>query len=290
MKKKSVLSHQSVNRKKRQSRRHIVWDLVRFITSVSLKVSLVIVAMISVSLMLVYLYKCIVTSPYIELTDIQITGVDEAVKRQIIRAAGLNGRTCLLTLNPEQIKAKMERHPWIRSVELEKRLPHTLIVKAVKESPVALVSLDKLYYMNKWGRVFKEVEAGDDMDYPVITGVSKDQDNTDEKLTLAAGILGSFASETGHWSLDDVSEIHVNNGGDALIYSLSLPFAIRVTGENLDDQKTKVKQLVNYLQNAGGMEAVSVIDVNYHDGAMVSYKKQDAVDGSEKQKEQPVGL
>jgi hypothetical protein len=102
--------------------------------------------------------------------------------------------------------------------------------------------------------------------------------------------LGSFASETGHWSLDDVSEIHVNNGGDALVYSLSLPFAIRVNGENLDDQKIRVKELVNYLQNAGGMETVSVIDVNYHDGAMVSYKKQDAVKESGKQQVQPVGL
>jgi cell division protein FtsQ len=290
MKKKSVLSHQSVNRKKRVSRRHIVWDLVRFMTSVSLKVSLVIVAMISVSLLLVYFYKCIVTSPYIELTDIQITGVDDKIKRELIRVAGLNSRTCLLTLSPEEVKAKMQRHPWIRSVELEKRLPHTLIVKAVKESPMALVSLDKLYYMNKWGHVFKEVEAGDNMDYPVITGVIKDRDNTDEKLTLAAEILESFASETGRWSLDDVSEIHVNNGGDALIYSLSLPFAIRVSGENLDEQKIKVKQLVNYLQNAGGMETVSVIDVNYHDGAMVSYKKQDDVDASANQNEQPVGL
>jgi cell division protein FtsQ len=290
MKKKSVLSHQSVNRKKRTSQRHIAWDFVRFMTSVSLKVSLVIVAMISVSLLLVYFYKCIVTCPYIELTDIQVSGVDDTVKRELIRIAGLNGKTCLLTMNPEEVKAKMERHPWIRSVELEKRLPHTLIVKAEKQSPMALVSFDKLYYMNKWGNVFKEVEAGDNMDYPVITGVIKDQDNTVEKLSLAADVLGAFASETGHWSLDDISEIHVNNGGDALVYSLSLPFAIRVNGENLEEQKSKIKQLVNYMQNAGSMEAVSMIDVNYHDGAMVSYKKQEPVSEPGKQNEQTVGL
>jgi cell division protein FtsQ len=184
----------------------------------------------------------------------------------------------------------MERHPWIRSVELEKRLPHTLIVKAEKQSPLALVSFDKLYYMNKWGKVFKEVDAGDDMDYPIVTGISKGQENINEKLTLAAGILESFASETGHWSLDDISEIHVNTGGDALVYSISLPFAIKVGGENLEEEKNKAKQLVSYLQSTGGIEAVSVVDMNYHDGAVVSYKKQDSVDMPGEQKEQPVGL
>jgi cell division protein FtsQ len=289
MKRKSVLSHQSI-KKKPASRPHIAWDLVRFVTSVSLKVSIVIIAMVSVSLMLVYLYKCIVSSPYIELTDVNITGVDEGIKHELIKIAGLSGRNCLLTLNLDEIKAKMERHPWIRSVELEKQFPHTLMVKAEKQSPMALASFDKLYYMNKWGKVFKEVGAGDDMDYPIVTGVSKGQANADEKLTLAARILETFASETGHWSLDDISEIHVNNGGDALIYSISLPFAIRVDGENLEEEKSKVKQVVSYLQSAGGVEAVSVIDMNYHDGAVVSYKKQDSDDPSDKRNEQPVGL
>jgi cell division protein FtsQ len=289
MKKKSVLSHQSV-KKKHASRPHIIWDLARFVTSVSLKISIVIIAMVSVSLMLVYLYKCIVTSPYIELTDVQITGVEESTKRELIKMAGLNGRTCLLTLNPDEIKAKMERHPWVRSVELEKRFPHTLMVKAEKQSPMALVSFDKLYYMNKWGKVFKEVDTGDDMDYPIVTGVSKGGENAGEKLTLAAGILEAFASETGHWSLDDISEIHVNDGGNALIYSISLPFAIKVGGENLEEEKSKVKQLVSYLKSAGGIEAVTVIDMNYHDGAVVSYKKQDSINPSEEQNEQPVGL
>jgi cell division protein FtsQ len=288
-KKKSVLSKQSV-KKKHTSRGHLLWGAMRFVMSVFLKASLVIIVMASVSFALVYLYKYVNNCPYIALTDVQITGVDENTKRELIRIAGLNEMPCLLTLNPEEIKAKMERHPWVRSVELEKQFPHTLVVKAEKQLPMALVQLDKLYYMNKWGKVFKEVDQNDDMDYPVVTGISKSQENADEKLTLAAGILEAFASETGYWSLDDISEVHVNDGGDALIYSISLPFAIRVGGENLGEEKNKVKQLVSYLQNSGGIDTVGIIDMNYHDGAVVSFKKPESVNPSEKKKDQPVVL
>jgi cell division protein FtsQ len=289
-KKRSVLSKQSVKKKPTQHDRSLFWDLARFVTSVSLKVSIVIIAMVSVSLMFVYLYKYIITSPYIELNDIQITGVDDGIKRELIKLAGLNNHPSLLAISPVDIKAKMERHPWVKSVELEKRFPHTLIVKAEKQSPRALVAFDTLYYMNKWGRVFKELDKNDDMDYPIITGVSKGQDNLEEKLILAAGILDAYASETGLWSLDDISEIHVNEGGDALIYSVSLPFAIRVGGGDLGEEKNKVKELVGYLKNAGAIDTVNVIDMNYHDGAVVSFKKPDSVNPSENQKDIPIGL
>jgi cell division protein FtsQ len=282
MKKKSVLAKQSIKKKQTNhpAHRFVLWDLARFLMSVSFKVSIVIVGMISVSLLLVYLYKSIITSSCVRLQEIEITGVDDGIKRELIKMAGLNADVSLLAINPVEIKAKMEKHPWIRSVELEKRFPHTLIVKVEKQSPRALVAFDKMFYMNRWGKIFKEVSQGDDMDFPVVTGISKGQDNTDEKLTLAARIIDSFASEGGFWSYNDISEIHVNDSGDAMIYSMSLPCAIRVGGENLEDEKHKLKQLVSYLQNTGGIETVNVIDMNYHGGAVVSIKRPEGVDPS----------
>jgi cell division protein FtsQ len=289
MKKRSLLSKQTVI-KKQTKRRPILRDVLRFVTSVSFKASILIIGMVSVSLLFLYLYKYLVSSPYIKLREIQITGVDDGIKRELIKMSGLNKDLCLLTINPGEIKAKMERHPWIRSVELEKQFPHTLLIKAEKQLPRALVSFDKMYYMNRWGKVFKELDQDDNMDYPVITGISRSQDDTDEKLTLASGILDLFASETGLWSISNISEIHVNNGGDALVYSISLPFAVRIGGGNLEEEKNKLKQLVAHLENTGGIDAVKVIDMNYLDGAVVSFNKSDNNDPLEKQEDKTVGL
>ena len=275
MAKKALLSNQSIAKKRTESRRPFIRDALRFVTSVSFKVLILIVGMISVSLLFVYLYKAMINSSYLKLRSIQVTGVDDVMKRQIIKMAGLNNNLSLLTLNPNEIKAKIEKHPWVRSVELKKQLPHTLIIKAEKESPRALVLFEKLFYMNRYGKVFKELDQGDNADFPVITGVSKSEDNADEKLELAAGILDSFASETGLLSLDDISEIHVNNGGDALIYSMSMPVAVRMNVEDLEKGKIRLKRLVRYLQGSSVIDTVKVIDMNYLDGAVVSFKKAD---------------
>lgn len=273
MAKKALLSNQSVSKKRTEDRRPFFRDLLRFVTSVSFKVLILIVGMISVSLLFVYLYRALINSSYLKLRSIDVTGVDDGMKRQIIKAAGLNQDLSLLTINPNEIKAKIERHPWIRSVELEKQFPHTLVIKAEKESPRALVVFDKLFYMNREGKVFKELDQGDNTDYPVITGVSKTADNAGEKLALAARILDSFATETGLFSLDDISEIHMNDGGDALIYSLSMPLAVRMGVEDLDKKKSRLKTLVRYLQGSSVIDTVRVIDMNNLDGIVVSFKK-----------------
>jgi len=275
MAKKALLSNQSVTRKRTEDRRPFFRDLLRFLTSVSFKVLILIVGMISVSLLFVYLYKVLINSSYLKLRSIEVTGVDDGLKGHIIKTAGLNNDLSLLTINPNEIKAKIERHPWVRSVELEKQFPHTLIIKAEKESPRALVLFDKLFYMNRWGKVFKELDQGENADYPVISGVSKNADNADEKLALAARILESFAGETGLLSLDDISEIHMNDGGDALIYSLSLPIAVRMGVEDLDKGKSRLKTLVRYLQGSRTIDTVKVIDMNNLDGVVVSFKQAD---------------
>lgn len=282
MAKKALLSNQSVMKKRKEDRRPFFKDLLRFVTSVSFKVLILIVGMISVSLLFVYLYRALINSSYLKLRSVEVSGVDDGMKRQIVKAAGLNQDLSLLTINPNEIKAKIERHPWVRSVELEKQFPHTLVIRAEKESPRALVVFDKLYYMNRWGKVFKELDQGDNADYPVITGVSKTADNAGEKLALAARILDSFAAETGLLSLDDISEIHMNDGGDALIYSLSMPLAVRMGVEDLDKKKSRLKTLVRYLQGSSVIDTVRVIDMNNLDGIVVSFKKPD---GSEQQVE-----
>jgi cell division protein FtsQ len=276
MREKSVLKRQNVIRKEHQrtsALRPLFHNAARFVTSLSFKISLLVIGMVSVSLLFLYLYQCLTHSSYLSLKEVLITGVDDGIKHELIQMSGLSENLSLLTINPNEIKHKMEKHPWVRSVQLEKRFPHTLAINIEKQSPRAVVAFGGLFYMNKWGKVFKELDKDDNRDYPVITGISKDQKDTDEKLQLAAGILDVFENETGLWSLNDISEIHVNDIDDALVYSVSLPIPVRVGSQGLDGKKHQLKEIVKRLQDDGRIETVRLIDTNYHDGAVVSFKQ-----------------
>ena len=270
MKRHSILDRQSVKRRNSKDPSRS-WKIIRLVGSLSFKVFLLSIGMISLSLLFLYLYDYLVSSPYIKLEQVIVTGVDEDTKRELIKLSDLNADSSMLSINLNEIKEKMERHPWIRSVELEKRFPHTLIVKAEKEIPAALVLLDRLAYMNSSGTVFKEVEHADDKDYPLITGISRVGKVRDKQLKIAAIVLDLFRTETGAWSHRELSEIHISEDGDVSLYSISMPTVIRMGSDELDVKKDELKKITKHLNETGQMQMVKAIDLNYRDGVVVSF-------------------
>ena len=188
MKKRSTQKKSRVKQKKKKNSLKVFGTLHRVGTGF-LRIFLVfaIVALISVGF--VSLYHYLIASPYMKLQQVKVEGVDRKFRHELIQASGLHSDLSLLAINLNSLKEKLKKHPWVRSVNLERRFPHTLFIQAEKETPWALVVLDKIYYMNRWGEVFKEVGDSEDMDFPVITGVSKQGSEISKQLEEAACIM-----------------------------------------------------------------------------------------------------
>lgn len=270
MRKKTILRQKTV-KKKRPGSFLRVWLLVRGLGSFSIKCSLFFIGLIGLSVMFLSAYQYILSSPYIRLEEVVIKGVEEDLKNEILKLSDLNSDMSLFAININELRRRLEKHAWIRSVELEKRFPHTLIIKAEKETPRALVSLEKIFYMNRRGELFTEVTHYDDMDFPVITGLNKDLRNREEKLKLAAHILDSLESETGPWSLKELSEIHLSKQGDVFLYSVSIPAVVSINGRKIEDKKGELSKIVKHLRQKGLIYTVKRIDLNYKSGAVVSF-------------------
>ena len=272
MRKKSILDKQVV--KKRSQNKHAgFWEGLRIATFTSLKLAVLLIGIIFISLLFVFLYQYLTTSPYIKLENIIIEGVDERLRSEIIETAGIRPEMSLLDLNLKEVKRNVEEHPWIRRCDLEKHYPHTLKLKVEKESPRALVALDRMYYMNKWGAIFKEVTGNDNKDYPVITGISRKSDNLKEQLQFAASILDLFGSESGPWSIDKISELHLSDDGTVNIYSVVMSAVVKLNGKELNMKKKELIKIVNYLEKTGQQPLVKEINLNFREGAVVSFRK-----------------
>ncbi len=272
MKRKNLLSRQSVKRK-RGMKFSELFVFFRRVTAVSLKVICLFIGVISISLLFLYLYQYLVSTPYIKLREVSIQGVDEGLKRELIEMADLNSDLSLLTLNMDEMKKKMESHPWVRTVELEKRFPHLLRIRAEKEKPFAIVHLGRLFYMNRSGEAFKEIDYSDDKDYPVITGISERDDSSGEYMKIAADILSIFENESGAWSFNHISELHFNDINKVSLYSTELPVVLRMGCSELALKKEKLKEIVDHLNKIGRINMVKAIDLNYEDMAVVSYRE-----------------
>jgi cell division protein FtsQ len=272
MKRQSVLKKQSVKKQKKRDFLAVV-RVIPIVGSGLLKVLFVVAGIAVISLSFMFLYYYLLSSPYMKLKQVDMEGVDRKIRQELIQICGLSPDLSLLELNLNELRQKMETHPWIRSVKLIRRFPHTLIVQAEKESPSALVLLEKVSYMNHWGEVFTQVKEWEDMDFPIITGVSgKDPKTMKEKLEMASLILKVLEPEKGLWSLNKLSEIHVNRDGRLSIYFNHMNTEIKLMSRDLRSKIDGLKKVAEHLRSTGRIHQVTSINLNHVDGALVSFK------------------
>ena len=258
-------------RKKKGRRLSAFWRGIPVIGPYLLKISFVIVGVAMVSLLFASLYEYLVKSPFMRLEEVIVRGGDEEFKEDVLKIARLKPDASLLSLKLDALKGRIEKHPWIGAVDLEKRFPRTLVIQVEKEEPLAIVALDHLYYMNRQGFVFTKVDQTGELDYPVITGVSMEKGGRKGRLDWAVRILKILESEKGPWSLADLSEAHFNGDGLIHLYFSSLPM-VRIREGELGNRIGDLKKVIGHLQDTGQIHMVRVINLNYHDGAVVSYK------------------
>jgi len=273
VKKRPSLAKQSV-RKQRKDVFIAIPRIVRRFSPGCLKVFILLSIIAIVSLAFLSMYNYLISSPYLKLQIVDIKGVNKEIRHELILMCGLNPDMSLVALNLNKLKQKMETHPWIRTVKLERSFPHTLIVKAEKEAPTAVLVTDRVYYyVNSWGDVFKEIEASDDIDFPIITGVSMKRPETHELLQSAVKIIKTLSQEKGLWSLGGLSEIHVKQYGFVSLYFNHIAAEIKLKSDDLQGKMDGLKKVVKHLRKTGRIRKATGIDLNYIDGAVVSFKK-----------------
>ena len=272
MKKRSVIKRPAVKKNKPRTQNQ-PGRFMRLFRSFSFKLTIGFTAFVAVSLFFLFIYQWLLSSPYVKLETVIVRGVDEKTKDELLEMSQLSADMSLLAVNTEELTQRLERHPWIWAVDLEKRFPHTLIIRAEKEVPQAIVALDKMAYMNRRGMVFKEVGDEDNIDYPVITGVSNHENVMVRQLKLAADILNALETDTGPLALPKLSEIHVSDNGGVSLYAISLPFAIKMQGSDFESKKDNLRKIVAHLKKTGLIHTVKKIDLNYQNGVVVSFKK-----------------
>jgi cell division septal protein FtsQ len=271
-KRKPALKRQAVKRKKKRSLSRL-WRVTILLGTYTLKLSCLLGLLAVLSFLFLSVYQYLLTSPHIRLEQVVIEGVDKELKPELARMAQLSTETSLLAIRLNDVKKKMEKHPWIQTVHVERRFPHTLVIQAKKEEPRAIVVLNgQLHYMNLSGKVFVKADEKGAVDLPLITGISTTGRDQERQLKLAARILRGLEQEKGTCSLEELSEIHIEEKGRTSLYFCSLPASITLDGLEFDGKIHDLMELVQHLEKTGQIHMVKRINLDYTDGAAVSFR------------------
>jgi cell division protein FtsQ len=143
-------------------------------------------------------YRLALGSPHFSVQHFEVTSSRRLSEPELARRAGVQIGESLLGLDVKAAERHLLEDPWVQSVRVTRKLPQTLRVELTEHEAVALASLDgEMFLVGSDGEPFKRWEAGDDHDFPVLTGVTlddvaKDRPGAVGRLTTALTVLDHY--------------------------------------------------------------------------------------------------
>ncbi len=127
---------------------------------------------VGTSLLLILAYDAVTQSPYFEAQTITVQGNQRFSKEAILKRAGLKLHDNILSVNLNTLRYRLMADPWIAATEVERELPGAIHIRVKERVPIAIVDLNRPFYLDEEGEIFKRVESSDQARLPVVTGLA----------------------------------------------------------------------------------------------------------------------
>lgn len=224
-----------------------------------------------------YLRDSFLGHSYFAVQEIKVKGGEKVGGSEIVAMAGMSQGMNIWKIDPEIIERKVAKHPWVKRVLVRRELPRRVVIEVEEREAKGIVVLGRLYYVDPEGFVFKEVEEGENADFPLLTGLQQadllsQAHATRQKIREALKLSDLMAR--GPLS---ISEIHFPAQGGVVLYPMAYPVALRM---GWGDWQEKLKRLERVLELWKGREArLASVDLRFRDQVVARLRKVQGLKG-----------
>ena len=215
--------------------------------------------------------QMLLESGYFGVKQVRVEHQVRVSEGDILDASDIQIGDSLFDLELHMIGRKIEEHAWIAKAEVERSFPDQVVIRVVERESRAIIDLDYLYYVDRAGEVFKMLDAGDELDYPVITGIDRqylldNPDKTQDSVNLALQLMDALESRT-LFNLDDISEIHFEEQEGLVMHTRIGGVPVRMGKQGFDTKLNRLESIYNDLEPR--LMALKYIDLNVTDRVIV---------------------
>lgn len=209
--------------------------------------------------------------PFFKIREIIITGCRQTTPVLIRELAGVRYQTSLLTLRPTYIEAILRAHPWISEAVVKRDWPGVLVISIKEYVAEALIAQEasgrkQFFYLDKSGVAFAPVEPGQDMDFPIITGLDAKGDDGrgrpdavdgDRKAMIreSLALLKLVKQNNPNLPVQNLSEIYLDQDSGMTIYLVDYPFPIYFGKGDIRTKYSRLKRVLEVLYKDTGQGA-----------------------------------
>jgi cell division protein FtsQ len=205
----------------------------------------------------------IIDNPYFAVREIQVRGGKTIGGSEIVAMAGLRHGMNMWRLEPSVIEGRIARHAAVRRVIVRREFPRRVVIDVEERIPKAIVAAGKLYYMDADGVPFREVAKGENIRFPLLTGLRSDQLSSSNRAMRQkiqdAMRLGELMTQDSHV----LSEIHFDSAERVVLYTTSYPVALHMGWGDWEDKIKRLDRVLGFWK--GHEERLSSLDVSFTD-------------------------
>lgn len=211
-------------------------------------------------------YQALENSGAFQVRQITVQGCRTVREEQVLALADIRQGMPLLGFNLPETEQRIRSHPWIDQVSIRRSWPDSLHIQVQERRPLALVNREgsgsqSLYYVDQSGKIFAPVESGQDIDFPVITGMDLPEEPRGFNLSEGAAadavqFLRLAAQGNPILPMQALSEIQISRDKGIIVYLAERPFPIYIGYGKI---KTRYYQLVRLLERLYRKEKIEYI-------------------------------
>jgi cell division protein FtsQ len=227
------------------------------------------------SLLFILAHDALTQSSYFEAKTISVAGNERLAKETVLKQAGIQLQDNILGVNLKVLRNNLLADPWIAAAEIQRDLPDTIHIRIRERVPVAVVELNRPFYLSETGEVFKPVESSDSADVPIVSGLSFadiDPGNPRRSNALKA-IMEVLRLTRLHGSVlpsRSLKGIHADSEMGLTLYGYSNGMAIKLGYEDYESKFDRLRDMMAYLRQGDRLRHVGSVDLNDLDRVVIT--------------------
>ncbi len=221
-------------------------------------------------------YRWLHQSGFFRVNSVHITGCQRVSKEEIRELANVDIHSNILAIDVDKVGQTLEMHPWVKHATVRRELPDRLFIHIIEKQPIAILQDGGLYHVDEDATIIARTGLAEDIDYPIITGLRKEDvlSASVQVLHLQKLLPLLYVKKKVEDVLParNISEIHVDKEKGLILYTVDGRFPIRL-GTGDIEKKFKCLETVLYdIYQKEAYSSVAYVDCDYYSGKIMVRK------------------
>lgn len=232
------------------------------------------VCLSGISLLCILGYDALTQSAYFNARTITVSGNHRLSKKAVLRKAGVRANQNILDLNLKLLCNRLVADPWIADAEIERELPDAVHIRIKERTPVAVVKLNRPFYLSDQAEIFKALEPGEHPKVPLVTGLRLSDLDLEHpgRCSALQSVMKVIRLTRLHGSVlpfHSVYRIHVDSRMGLTLFCFETARAVKLGFGDYEAKFDRLRDMMARLKDANGFAAVRAVDLNDPDRVVV---------------------